>query len=40
MEFLIICVALDLRGDSLSIPKVCTLAEKFYHTNFSEQERA
>jgi hAT family C-terminal dimerisation region len=38
-ELLTLCAALDPRGDSFSISKVCTLVEKFYHADFSDQER-
>jgi hypothetical protein len=39
-ELLTLCAALNPTGDYFSISKVCTLAENFYHADFSDQERA
>jgi hypothetical protein len=39
-ELLTLCASLDPRHESFDMSKICTLAEKFYPANFSNQERA
>jgi hAT family C-terminal dimerisation region len=39
-DLLTLSIALDPRDSSFSISKICTLVEKFYPADFSDQERA
>jgi hypothetical protein len=39
-ELLTLCASLDPRHESFDMSKICTLAEKFYPADFSNQERA
>jgi hypothetical protein len=39
-ELLSLCASLDPRCDSFDISKICTLVEKYYPADFSNQQRA